>query len=590
MGRIQTDDNEPIFLHLVDSSGDNITASSDIFIKIMRNSDGLFLDFGDDTFKSSGHTDLDRPLSESNQANAPGMYELNGGLDTSVFTNATADDTYLVVPAQSGSAAQLPSPETFKVGGWADDDTEILDAVNKIAIVGAAINKIATSVTVTTGIETGVVSGTFAQDTEYHQVAVDTDIDVYYEFALPSYGVPTGVSFFGRVNRTSGLVTTLDVQAWNWSNSVWDGIGTLSSVLNSTSAEDATETFALLTSHVGTGANLGKVRVRFEEEALVRNEELFTNQLFVSYSSVYQSVGYAEGKIWIDTVNGVSGTTAFFNGVADNPVDSLADATTLAAEIGLRRFNVGPNSSLTLGQSYENYTFEGEHWMLNLNDQTITESTFIGADLDGSGSATTDAHFDRCEINSASLPPCHMYGTKLAGRLELTSTGTYYLDQCSSGIAGNNTPSVDFNAVDATSLNMRHYSGGVRILNMTALDAMSLEGHGQLVLDSSCTGGAISLRGHFRINDQAGDVITITDDQLVDFILDEALSDHVTTGSLGGAVQFMRQTAGGRWKIDENFNQMILFAENNTTEIARFNLLDSGSVPSSINVFERVRT
>ena len=51
-------------------------------------------------------------------------------------------------------------------------------------------------------------------------------------------------------------------------------------------------------------------------------------------------------------------------------------------------------------------------------------------------------------------------------------------------------------------------------------------------------------------------------------------------------VEFIKQFAGGRWKIMEN--QMIFYSDNNY-EIMRFNLFDENGNPTMANVFERVR-
>ena len=71
---------------------------------------------------------------------------------------------------------------------------------------------------------------------------------------------------------------------------------------------------------------------------------------------------------------------------------------------------------------------------------------------------------------------------------------------------------MDFGAVGNTNLNMRRYSGGIRINNKdgTGTDLMSLEGDGQLVVDAT-SGGAISLRGNFRVTNTGGATITYDD-------------------------------------------------------------------------------
>jgi hypothetical protein len=56
-------------------------------------------------------------------------------------------------------------------------------------------------------------------------------------------------------------------------------------------------------------------------------------------------------------------------------------------------------------------------------------------------------------------------------------------------------------------------------------------------------------------------------------------------------VEFIKQIEGGRWKIDETANQMIFYEDDNATEVARFNLLDSGGAPTGSpgDAYERTR-
>jgi len=59
---------------------------------------------------------------------------------------------------------------------------------------------------------------------------------------------------------------------------------------------------------------------------------------------------YSEGAIWIDTVGGVAGTTPHVHGTQHNPVSNIADATTLATALKLKRFRVAIGSTITLAQ------------------------------------------------------------------------------------------------------------------------------------------------------------------------------------------------------------------------------------------------
>lgn len=57
--------------------------------------------------------------------------------------------------------------------------------------------------------------------------------------------------------------------------------------------------------------------------------------------------------------------------------------------------------------------------------------------------------------------------------------------------------------------------------------------------------------------------------------------------NITGSVQLIRDVTCGRWKIVGN--QMIFYAEDNLTEVLRFNLYDDTMVPTMDSVFERVK-
>ena len=55
-------------------------------------------------------------------------------------------------------------------------------------------------------------------------------------------------------------------------------------------------------------------------------------------------------------------------------------------------------------------------------------------------------------------------------------------------------------------------------------------------------------------------------------------------------VKFNMDIAGGKWTMDSSSNQMIFYAADNTTEVARFDLTDSDGAGSVASVFTRTRT
>jgi hypothetical protein len=122
---VQTGAVEPIQTYIVDVVGTPITGLTDLYVRLRR-LNGHFLDWSDMTFKAAGWTTLDKLLTEQDAVNAPGLYEVTGGLDTSALTNAVDDDVYTVITRQTpGTNAIVPAPEELRVGRWADDIADI---------------------------------------------------------------------------------------------------------------------------------------------------------------------------------------------------------------------------------------------------------------------------------------------------------------------------------------------------------------------------------------------------------------------------------------------------------------------------------
>jgi hypothetical protein len=83
----------------------------------------------------------------------------------------------------------------------------------------------------------------------------------------------------------------------------------------------------------------------------------------------------------------------------------------------------------------------------------------------------------------------------------------------------------------------------------------------------------------------------------VDLILSQSIDVSGTLneisaslGTISCHVEFIKDIEGGRWIIDDATNQMIFYKNDNTTEVARFNLFDIDGNPTSTCVAERVRT
>ncbi len=298
--------------------------------------------------------------------------------------------------------------------------------------------------------------------------------------------------------------------------------------------------------------------------------------------------------IYIDIVNGQSGTS-FPIGTAKYPVNNFADAKVLASLHNIRKFHLF--SSLTIGATE------------NLNDYIFEAPENIDAEIFlTSGCSTTNARFsnllikgtfngkayiERCTLSEIFNFSGIVLDSVIMDNISLIDPTTSTLFFNCSGGKMENSP-ININIGDAN-LTIAGWQGPIKLAGKTgtsetAIDIMA----GTVEIDSTCVAGTIVLRGvGLLVSDSSGPNCTVKTlgllnrEFIADAVLDESLVEHTTSGSLGEALAFLKSIEGGRWKIENN--QMIFYDEDNTTEIARFNLYDSAGQPATQNVFERRR-
>ncbi len=367
-----------------------------------------------------------------------------------------------------------------------------------VAAVGSAVNVTTGGYLLTTGTQSsGEISKTIALDGVNHEHTDDGGaLDLYYNFLIGGDGVPTSVTMTGYLN---GNNDDLEVYAYNWGGSSWTRIGTLS---GKATASNEVHIFNLFTAHVGTGASLGAVRIRFTDGAFtLSSATLAIDQIFVSYAVVARSVGYADGAIWINTNVSNTNTESSVDGTADNPVSTWAAALTLSGNLNMTRFHIVNGSTITLTGNSDHYTLIGNNWILNLNSQSIVGIYINGAFVNGIGTGTGDAQeFESCFIETSThIKKTHFITCAIDGTVTVSEAGDYFWDRCHSGIAGTGTPIFEFgDAIGSTNFNCRNYSGGIQLESMgdTGTDTASIEGRGQIV-EGTCTGGTVAVRGFF---------------------------------------------------------------------------------------------
>ncbi len=442
-----------------------------------------------------------------------------------------------------------------------DTSTTIPDLIGNLSTGSAAISTVVTgteaSLPIVVGTPTNTYTSTVEEDGVYHSfAAVGNAIEFAYNFNIGSNASPVEFLWHGYVQGNNDQV---GVFARNWLSASWEQVGTIT---GNNSITIQTIAFILTTAHVNTGANSGDVRIRFNSTDV---NVIASDRALCSFTITNQSVGYALGSIWVNTLLSNTNTVDFVDGVADNPVSTWAAALTLSASVGIKKFSIANGSTIQLTSNTDHFTLIGSEWSLDLNGQSIEGLSVENASIFGTGIGS-DYHFELCELAtsialtlaSGSIHNCAIGGSGLM----LSEAGAYYLDNCFSSVAGTGTPFIDFGlAIGGTQLNLRHYSGGIEIRNIGQLgiDNMSLEGFGQLILNANCdpsNAPVIAIRGHFTVTDNVvgGFIVgggTISDDARYDV-------DQITAASsVGGGMtesefkEMVGLTVGGSWSMEK---------------------------------------
>ena len=430
--------------------------------------------------------------------------DVGSWLGTAVTTSSTSTKPQVDLFSVSDDATAANNLESqYDTSGLAGDTFPATQSqIGNLSTGSAAINTIAASFTKNAGEpETNTYTATVALDGVYHIVEDDApNTSAYYEFNVGANGVPISVQWDGYAQSNGDEYT---INAYNWAGTAWQQVGTVEGKNGTTPVQ---EIWTLTTGHVGTSGDAGKVRLQFVS---TDGTAFATDRILCAFAVVAPTVGYATGAIWYDDTAGNTNTTPFIDGVADNPVSTWAAVKTLSASTGIKQIKIANDSSVTLDADTSKWSLFGTSWNLNLGSQTIANIYVEGAVVATSSGTGTRTKFRDCHMedvtidNDAELTKCGFRGT-----ITLNTAGNYFLDECRSEVAALATPSIDFqDANENKSLNMRAYSGGIEIKNFgqaSSTDQMSLEGHGQLVLASTCESGTIAIRGHFTITDNVG--------------------------------------------------------------------------------------
>lgn len=386
------------------------------------------------------------------------------------------------------------------------------------------------------GTETGTYTNTANDNGIYHVITNATNnIDWVYGFTIGAGRAASKAVFVGYLAASAPATSkTITIFAYNFTGTPgWDTVKVITGQAGTT---DVTVDIALLAAHTGTGADAGKVYIRFTATSQA-GAVLNTDQLYVQAQNLGQTVGYANGAIWVKAT-GTSGTTPYVNGTADNPCP-WADAKTLNSTLALNRYTIVPGTTVTLDAALAGAVMTGRSYGLALGGQNISGSYFEGVEgLSGTGTCATgeavivDCHLNAVTIGEADFVRCHLMGTITMSQASVP----YRFHDCT----GISSAKIAFNAANQSAVISR-MSGVLTIAGMVSTNTLYIDGDGDVTLDATNTAGTVYIAGNIRLtNLGSGQTITDTsrwgEDQNVAAVTGAVASVTGAVGSVTGAV------------------------------------------------------
>lgn len=509
---------------------------------------------------TTAHTD--NKMIQVDATDSPGLYRVDwpdaafaaGATDVIlVVTSSDAfapavEDITLTVPVEFGTGAAISTPPKASTAGF----------------------------TITWGEnESNNENSTFILDGTTHDIEAANDttekIDVYYEFTVGGDGIPTGVQVHHQLDKGGGAGKNLQIYAYDWDNTQWDQIGLLES---GTSLES--DTYTLFASHVGTGSDLGKVRIRYEtgSVAFSTTTKLLVDQILVEYTVVTRTSGYANGRIFVDTGASNTNTESFVDGVADNPVSTMAAAVTLSGQVNLTDFHILNGSSIQLTAAATKYSFFGNNWSLDLNGQSVVGIHVEGADITGAMAGTGgEQTFQDCHIGTASfIKGTHCKECRLEDTITIIEAGLFYFDDCNSGVPAGTPPKVDFGSgIGNTQVHFHGYKGDLQVEQIGAsasTDTLHFNAVGTLT-EGTCTGGAVEVSGTVALVSITNLTITETARLATDLVGTAAgmLMSGTSTASSTTTKVFVQTGDTPTGGADDDYNGNILIVWSTASKV-----------------------
>jgi len=292
--------------------------------------------------------------------------------------------------------------------------------------------------------------------------------------------------------------------------------------------------------NIGDVVNLNQVSVRTNNSA----------GLIVD-PGISESLDYGDAIIY-DEISGTTGTRHPI-GTWASPVNNIPDLKELMSFYG--RSNVILINSMTATENFLDVSFRcfTNDEYIDANGFSFIDSSFTNIELRGDfNHSNVDA--DKCTIVNVQNLGGIMNNCNLTGTIIMSSAHPLTIKHSVSAIPGTVSPIIDMVNGLPTLLNLRNYSGGIKIINCDVSgDTATLEmAQGKIHLEPSNIDGLIDCRGVALLNDNTSGTTVITTalldpsnislsggtftgdtEQIAAAVWDKLTADHQIGGSFG---------------------------------------------------------
>lgn len=217
-----------------------------------------------------------------------------------------------------------------------------------------------------------------------------------------------------------------------------------------------------------------------------------------------------DGVVYIDMIHGSTGNE-YPVGTIARPCNNLSDAITVCSKVGTKRLCISGDIIIDNDLSgYQLKGFSGNNLVTLVDGVDITHTKFEQVTLSGHAGGhffkAHDCSIDTLEVVSATFTSC-----TLLNRISVADGAIITMHLCYSRVAGWNTPIIDLTHCSSCSLNIRAYSGGLKITNSNNINNVGTIEYiaGNFKLDDSNSAGSFLVRGTASVAENYNNIANI---------------------------------------------------------------------------------